>query len=230
MTDSITNFRRVSSPGQVGQQLASTLTRHLQAGERVVWFLTGGAGIAVAVAASQALTGTSLKNLTVSLSDERFGPVGHADSNWFQLEQAGFHLPGAQLEPVLINKDLEATVEHYDQLLRKCLEAADFAIGLFGIGPDGHIASLFPGFPQLHETQAFATSVDNSPKPPPIRVTMTVPAIEKLDEAVVYTLGEAKWPQVDKLATDVSIDEQPAQILKRIPKLTVYNDHKGDSL
>ena len=42
---------------------------------------------------------------------------------------------------------------------------------MLGIGPDGHIASLFPGFPQLDVDDAIAVGVTDSPKPPPERVT-----------------------------------------------------------
>jgi 6-phosphogluconolactonase len=221
-------FYKIDSYQPVADYLAETLRTRLNNGEKVFWLLTGGSAISVAAAVSKQLTNLSLDHLTVSLTDERFGEVGFADSNWQQLKVAGFSLPGAKLEPVLIGKDLPQTITHYDQILRSNLEKADFSIGLFGIGPDGHIAALYPHFPQLNEVKSFATSFNNSPKPPPLRTTMTIPAITQLHEAVVYAMGKEKWPQIEKLAQNLPVDEQPAQVLKALPKLTVYNDHQGE--
>ena len=52
-----------------------------------------------------------------------------------------------------------------------------FDIVLLGIGPDAHVASLFPEHPALHETDRMTVAVHGSPKPPPTRVSLTLPAI-----------------------------------------------------
>jgi hypothetical protein len=58
---------------------------------------------------------------------------------------------------------------------------------------------------------------------------MTAPAITRLDEAVVYAIGENKWPVLAQLAqSDLPLTDQPAQVLKRVRIVTIFNDHTGD--
>src|SRR5262249_9390505 len=65
-----------------------------------------------------------------------------------------------------------------------------FDLLMLGVGPDGHIASLFPGFPQLDIRDAMAAGVTGSPKPPPERVTLTFPALA-LSGAVWFVVSGA---------------------------------------
>ena len=61
-------------------------------------------------------------------------------------------------------------------------------------------------------------------------MTTTPAALARLDEAVVYALGESKWPVIDQLEDDLPLNDQPAQALKQIPKLTIFNDHRGEKI
>src|SRR5262249_37535840 len=67
-----------------------------------------------------------------------------------------------------------------------------FDVLMLGVGPDGHIASLFPERPALYEDSATVVSVRNSPKPPPTRVTMTMPALRRAREVWFVASGEEK--------------------------------------
>ena len=60
------------------------------------------------------------------------------------------------------------------------------------MGPDGHLASLFPGHPALDETRLMVAGVHDSPKPPPVRVTLTYPALARADELWFVAAGQAK--------------------------------------
>lgn len=64
-------------------------------------------------------------------------------------------------------------------------------VALLGAGPDGHIASLFPGHPGLDAT-GVCIAVEDSPKPPPERISFTMPILEDLDHAILVAKGEAK--------------------------------------
>jgi 6-phosphogluconolactonase/glucosamine-6-phosphate isomerase/deaminase len=160
------------------------------------------------------------------LTDERYGPVGHPDANWLQLEQAGFGLQGARLVPVLTGQERSATAAQFDQVLATLFAEHDLKIGLFGIGADGHIAGALPGSPAVGNPNLVADYEAG----PFERITITPRAIAQLDEAVVYVMGEAKWPILDQLDISLPLDEQPAQVLKSLPTVTVYNDYKGESV
>ncbi|MGK2874814.1 MAG: 6-phosphogluconolactonase [Nocardioides sp.] len=67
-----------------------------------------------------------------------------------------------------------------------------FDVVMLGVGPDGHIASLFPGFAQLDVEDAIAVPVTGSPKPPPERITLTFPALNRAERVWFLVSGQAK--------------------------------------
>jgi 6-phosphogluconolactonase len=64
------------------------------------------------------------------------------------------------------------------------------------MGPEGHTASVFPHSPAVYETERTVVAVHGCPKPPPTRVTLTLPAIRRASEVWIVTTGEAKAPAV----------------------------------
>jgi 6-phosphogluconolactonase/glucosamine-6-phosphate isomerase/deaminase len=219
-------FRKINSIQPAAQYIASVISKKLAEGLKVLWLVTGGSSIEVAALASSILKGGDLKNLRVTLTDERYGEVGHKDSNWQQLQNAGFSLPGAKLHPVLSGLGFEETYKNFDRFLISEMVSVNYRLGFFGIGPDGHTAGILPGSPAIGAT-TFAIGYEANEF---MRITMTFPAIEKLDEAIVYATGEAKQPVLDQLEDEVALKMQPSQILKRVPKLTIFNDYKEENV
>lgn len=74
--------------------------------------------------------------------------------------------------------DVEAAAGSYASLVRREGTGA-FALTMLGLGPDGHIASLFPGHPGLETTEAITVAVSDSPKPPPARVSLSLEALNR---------------------------------------------------
>jgi 6-phosphogluconolactonase len=87
-----------------------------------------------------------------------------------------------------------------------------FDVVMLGVGPDGHVASLFPGFPQLDVDDAIALGVTGSPKPPPQRITLTFPALNRTRQVWFVVSGEGKADAVAKaLAPDGDVHDTPAR-------------------
>jgi 6-phosphogluconolactonase/glucosamine-6-phosphate isomerase/deaminase len=126
----------------------------------------------------------------------------------------------------LTGKDIETTAKDFASVLSEQIKKADYAIGLFGMGADGHTAGILPNSPAVN-AEGYASFYST---PQFGRVTMTFDAIKNLDEAVLYAVGEAKHKMLDKLEQDLELSEQPAQILKKINRLSIYNDYKGEEV
>jgi 6-phosphogluconolactonase/glucosamine-6-phosphate isomerase/deaminase len=219
-------FVKTDAPAPVADYLAERITLLLGENKRVLLLLSGGSAIKVAAALAPKLQDARLPGLAVTLTDERYGEPGHPDSNWKQLLDAGFSLPGAVLVPVLQGNNMDDTVAAFDGALRTAIKHADYCIGLFGIGADGHTAGILPLSPAV-TASGMAFGYDGGKYQ---RVTMTAGAITQLDEAVVYAVGSEKWPVIQQLHDEVSVDQQPAQLLKQVGRVTIYNDHQGDMI
>jgi 6-phosphogluconolactonase/glucosamine-6-phosphate isomerase/deaminase len=215
-------YRPAEDTQAVAHTIADAIITRLAEGKKVLWLVPGGSAIAVACLAARDIAAVPHGNLAVTLTDERYGPLGHSDSNWQQLEGAGFSLPEARLLSVLTGADRAQTVKAWEVLLRHELKAADFALGFFGMGADGHTAGILPGSPAVSST-AYAATYDG---PDFARITMTPPAIARLDMAFVYAAGQNKWPALRRLNERHSIAEQPAQILKQVPELIIFTDYR----
>lgn len=174
--------------------------------------LTGGRnGIAVLAALAESPARDSLDWSRVDLwwGDERFLPDGDPERNHTQAAEA--LLDALPLDPARVHvmppsdgphgDDPEAAADAYARELAAA--AGDGAAGqtggvpafdvlLLGVGPDTHVASLFPGLPAVHERQRTVAAVRDAPKPPPTRLTLTLPAIRSAREVWLLAAGEDK--------------------------------------
>ncbi|MGH3872709.1 MAG: 6-phosphogluconolactonase [Pseudonocardiaceae bacterium] len=171
--------------------------------------LTGGhTGIAVLrqLAGAHAAAAVDWRRLDIYWGDERFLPRGHPDRNETQAREALLDHVGvdpARVHPMgsadgRWRDDPDAAAHAYADLLRHRRRPEDrgpapsFDICCLGVGEDGHVASVFPGSPAVYETERAVIGVRGSPKPPPTRITLTLPAIRCAAEVWLIVAGSAK--------------------------------------
>jgi 6-phosphogluconolactonase len=144
--------------------------------------------------------------------DERFVPEGHADRNDQQAHDAFLDRVGATQVHSVTGNDCSLSAAEAAEEYASTLPDEPFDVVLLGMGPDGHIASLFPRHPQLHETERACVELFDSPKPPPVRISMTFPTLNRADAVWFLVAGEEKSDAVARaLAGDGAIDETPAR-------------------
>lgn len=221
-------FIKTPDPGQAIEDMARRISAVLESDRKVLWLVCGGSNIPVAVKTMDLLRTqtdeSKLSGLTVAQTDERYGPVGHKDSNWAQLAEMGFNLRKIASIPVLIGKSLEATVSDYADNLKsameQCLTAGGEIIALFGIGSDSHIAGILPDSPVFSDPRS-ASGYEAGPF---IRITMTTHAVRKVSCAYALAFGDSKKQTIRKLGKKGDIVQEPAQILKTLPQAYLYSD------
>lgn len=187
--------------------------------------LTGGrigtASLA-ALAASPARDAIDWAALHVWWGDERFVPEGDDERNDTGARAALLdHVPvppeHVHAVPTLVpGLDVDQAAARYADELRKASRPEDhapwptFDVCLLGIGEDGHVASLFPQQPAVHETERGAVGVHGSPKPPPERVTLTFPVLCSSREVWILGSGSGKADPVRLALSDAGPMQVPA--------------------
>jgi len=171
--------------------------------------LTGGTiGIAMLeqVRATVARDAVDWSKVEFYWGDERFLPPGDPERNETQARAA--LLDHIRVDEALVfpmgadtgsgPAGAEPAAAEYAQLLARAARPEDhgpvptFDIMLLGMGPEGHTASVFPHSPAVYETERSVVAVHGCPKPPPTRVSLTLPAIRRSAEVWIVATGESK--------------------------------------
>ena len=194
---------------------------------------TDGNRVLAAVKDSPLAAAVDWSRVHVWWGDERFVPADDADRNAGQARAILFDsliesgaMPAANLHempadrrcadeiaaasPAATDAVLAAAAADYQrELIAELGDEPRLDIAMFGMGPDAHFASLFPGLPQvlIDDPHVLVAGVRDSPKPPPLRVTLTVPMIARSRhtwmitsearkaEAVAHVFADARNPQ-----------------------------------
>ena len=139
-------------------------------------------------------SGVDWSQVVVWWGDERFVAPDSTDRNAGQARTAFLDAVGAtrvhEMPSTADAADVEAGAAAYAAELREH-GSGEFDVVMLGIGPDGHIASLFPGFPQLDSTE-IAVGVTGSPKPPPERISLTFAPLNRARSVWFLVSGEGK--------------------------------------
>jgi 6-phosphogluconolactonase len=188
-----------------GERLIGVLDAAIAARGRALIVLTGGGngnrlmGYLAAQAARVDWT-----NVHLFWGDERYVTEDDDERNEKQAHEAlldHVDIPARNVHAMPasdgeFDSDLAAAALAYEQLLAANAEPGDpapnFDVHLLGVGPEGHINSLFPDTPAVRETSRLVVGVEDSPKPPPRRITLTLPAIQRSREVWLLVSGAEK--------------------------------------
>ncbi len=211
-------------PAALAQRVAEELVARLvtiQAEGRVPSVVLTGGTIAAETYRTVAALDTAAVDWTrvdFWWGDERYVPADSSDRNDRGVELDLLDMVGADparvhAMPALdeAHPDLTDAAAAYAELVREHA-SEPFDLVLLGVGPDGHVASLFPGFSQLDVDDELAVAVTDSPKPPPERITLTFAALNRTREAWFLVAGAEKADAVARaLAETGSVGETPAR-------------------
>ena len=207
---------------------ARTVTRvadAIAARGRAHLVLTGGGigtKVLAAIAAAPARDAVNWRLVDFWWGDERFAATGDQDRNETGARAA--LLDGLSVDPARVHAvpgpdgpdgdDPDAAAARYAAELAAAAGGASGAVPAFdvlmlGIGPEGHVASIFPGSPAARATGS-VVAVRNSPKPPPTRISLTFGAIQAAREVWVLASGAEKADAVAEALSGVSEDKLPA--------------------
>jgi 6-phosphogluconolactonase len=175
--------------------------------------LTGGGigtKVLVALAAEPAAAALDWSKVDFWWGDERFEPTGDPERNETGARAALFdHIAAdpARVHPMRgpdgpDGDDPDASAERYAAELAAAAGAGGtaypvFDIVLLGIGPEGHVASLFPELPAVYDERS-VVAVRNSPKPPPTRISLTFGPIQSAREVWILASGAEKAEAVSR--------------------------------
>ncbi len=188
--------------------------------------LTGG-GIGTSVLAELAVApardAVDWRHLDIWWGDERFVPTGDPDRNETGARAA--LLDHVDVDPARVypmpgpdgpdGDDPEAAAARYAGWLAAATRPEDhgavppFDVLLLGIGPEAHVASLFPGMPALYDERP-VVAVRGSPKPPPIRLSLTLPSIRAARQVWILASGAEKADAVAMALSDAGPVQVPA--------------------
>lgn len=191
--------------------------------------LTGGSmgsALLVSLGRSAAKDAIDWRRLNVWWGDERFLPAGDPERNETQsrlalldtvpMDPARVHAMPASDGPYGL--DVDRAAAHYADELAAAAppghDVPEFDVLMLGVGPDAHVASLFPEHPALHERDASVIGVHGAPKPPPLRVSMTFPSLCAARDVWFLVSGAAKARAVGLALSGAGEMQAPAAGVK----------------
>ncbi len=214
--------RRFPTPDALADAMAAALLARLAhaqaAGEIPQIALTGGTVADLlhhSLARQSADSDVDWGRVVIWFGDERFVAPDSPDRNARQARAAFLdHVP---VDPANVHEmpspadadDVHEGAAAYSLDLRAHGSGA-FEVVMLGIGPDGHVASLFPGFPQLDVDDRIAVGVTDSPKPPPERISLTFAALNRSRAVWFVASGAGKAAAVAKALGGAPVHEIPA--------------------
>jgi 6-phosphogluconolactonase len=191
-------------------------------GQALVVLTGGGTGIGLLEHVRENDGGIDWSRVHIFWGDERYVPEDDDERNEKQAREALLNhidIPAANVHAMPASDgefgdDLDAAALAYEQVLAANAENGDttpsFDVHLLGMGGEGHVNSLFPHSPAVRETSRQVVGVSDSPKPPPRRITLTLPAVQRSREVWLIVSGAEKADAVAAAVDGADPDDVPA--------------------
>ena len=186
-----------------GDRLVEGITAAIAArGSASIVLTGGGTGIGLLKRVRERAAEIEWSKVHIYWGDERFVTQDDDERNDKQAREAlldHIDIPAVNVHSMAssdgeFGDDLDAAAGGYEQLLNETFvePTTEFDIHLLGMGGEGHINSLFPDTAAVRETERMVVGVTDSPKPPPRRITLTLPAVRRSREVWLVVSGESK--------------------------------------
>ncbi len=206
-----------------GDRLVNAITTAIDARGAAYVALTGG-GTGVKLLQHVRDHGAAIDWSKVHLfwGDDRYVPAADDDRNDKQAREAlldHVDIPVANVHAMPASDgefgdDIDAAALAYEQVLaanaRDGAPSPEFDVHLLGMGGEGHVNSLFPHTPAVRESTRMVVGVTDSPKPPPRRITLTLPAVQRSREVWFVVAGADKADAVAAAVGGAAADDVPA--------------------
>jgi 6-phosphogluconolactonase len=243
----VTNERRVlvhpnieSLAGTVAARVITKLIDVIEQEGDATLLLTGGtAATSVLDAIRRSPARDSVDWSTVSFwwTDERWVPSDSPDRNERQAREAlldHIRIDEEKVHPFPASdqaKDMEAAAEAYAAELAAHSHsnaiAPRFDIAFLGVGPDGHVAALFPNTAGILEKSRRVIAVRNAPKPPPERLSLTLPVLNSSQRIFLVLAGPDKASVLGLALAGASVEEVPVAGVLGIRRTVLFVDSEA---
>jgi 6-phosphogluconolactonase len=222
----------VSSSQNLAERLAARLEAEgriaIEARGRMSLALSGGS-TAEAFFPRLARANLDWRRVDFFWCDERAVPADDPESNYglarrLWLDPA--HVPQQNVHAMVADAaHLEQSADAYAaEMVRVLGTPPRIDVALLGVGPDGHVCSLFPNHPLLREDRRWVGALNDAPKPPPARLTLTLPTLAAARLIVVAAFGQGKASVVRAALEDRESSLPLALVLARAPNALVLLD------
>lgn len=204
-----------------GDRLATAIDAAITQRGLAMIVLTGG-GTGIALLKRLGTHPVDWSRVHLFWGDDRYVPYDDDERNEKQAREAlldRVDIPAGNIHPMAASDgefgaDIDAAARAYEGVLAANSEPGsptpDFDVHLLGMGGEGHINSLFPRTPAVGETDRMVVGVEDSPKPPPRRITLTLPAVRRSRQVWLVVSGEAKADAVAAAVRGADPLEVPA--------------------
>ncbi|XP_038565914.1 6-phosphogluconolactonase [Micropterus salmoides] len=168
--------------------------------DRFTLGLSGGSLVSMLSKELLALPDLDCSKWVVGFCDERLVSFDDPESTYGLYKSQLFskvNIPDSGILTIDSSLPVNECAEDYTRKLKAAFQGDDFPVFdllLLGMGPDGHTCSLFPDHPLLEETKKIVAPISDSPKPPPQRVTMTLPVVNSARCVAFVSTGGSKAP------------------------------------